>query len=242
MSARSHEERFGVVPEVDQEIYRRAGFGRPATWRPRSALLVVDALWGFIGTKDQDVFAAIEEYPTACGHAGWAALPRVSKALGAFRARGLPVVYVCAVPGASERYGSTTRVSRMPMGNRAYRIPEVISPEADELVIEKSKASAFFRTPLDIHLHRLGVQTVVVAGSTTSGCIRATVVDAFSHGFETIILEDGVWDRSSFSHAVSLFELSRKYASLATADAVAETLAGESAVGVPEGMPGEAPR
>lgn len=188
------------------------------------ALLIVDALWGFIGTKQQDVLDAIDEYPTACGRSGWAALPVVRQALETFRKLALPVVYICASSGGSEVYGSTTRARQKKMDDRAYQIPDTIRPEPGEVLIWKTKASAFFRTPLDVHLHRIGVRTVVIAGSTTSGCIRATVVDAFSLGFETIILEEGVWDRSQFSHAVSLFELSRKYASLATVAEVAEKL------------------
>ena len=83
-------------------------------------------------------------------------------------------------------------------------------------MVTKSKASGFFRTSLDVLLWRQRVDTVLIAGSTTCGCIRATAVDAHSLGFETIVLEDAVWDRSPFSHAVSLFELSMKYAAVTT--------------------------
>lgn len=216
----------GLIPERDQEIYRRAGFAREPIWDGRPALLIVDALWGFIGHRRVDVLEAIDEYPTACGEAGWDGLERTEEVLRFFREAELPVVHVCASPGADSVYGATTRSRRNPdtgTGTRAYEIPELIAPVPGEPVVAKSKASGFFRTPLDVLLRNRNVDTVLIAGSTTCGCIRATAVDAHSSGFETIVLSDAVWDRSPFSHAVSLYELSMKYASVVAVDeAIAE--------------------
>lgn len=136
-----------------------------------------------------------------------------------FRNADLLVVYVCADGGVKSLYGTTTRTRRPAaevQDSSAYGIPEQIAPAPGEAVITKSKASGFFRTSLDVLLWRRRVDTVLIAGSTTCGCIRATTVDAHSLGFETIVLEDAVWDRSQFSHAVSLFELSMKYAAVTT--------------------------
>jgi maleamate amidohydrolase len=214
----------GLIPERDQEIYRRAGFAREPNWDGMPALLIVDALWGFIGHRRVDVLEAINEYPTACGEPGWDGLERTEEVLRFFREAELPVVHVCASAGADSVYGATTRARRTPgTGTRAYEIPERIAPVPDEPVVYKSKASGFFRTPLDVLLRNRNVDTVLIAGSTTCGCIRATAVDAHSSGFETIVLSDAVWDRSPFSHAVSLYELSMKYASVVAVDeAIAE--------------------
>jgi nicotinamidase-related amidase len=214
----------GLIPERDQEIYRRAGFASEPSWDGSPALLIVDALWGFIGHRRVDVLEAISEYPTACGEAGWDGLERIEEALRFFREAELPVVHVCASAEANAVHGATTRARRKPgTGTRAYEIPEPITPAPGEPVVLKSKASGFFRTALDVVLRNRMVDTVLIAGSTTCGCIRATAVDAHSSGFETIVLADAVWDRSPFSHAVALFELSMKYASLVQVDeAVAE--------------------
>ncbi len=209
-----------VIPVSEREIYDKAGFGKSARWDGRPALVIVDALWSFIGHKAVDVLTAIEEYPTACGKSGWDGLEKIAVALDSFRSASLPVVHVCADGSLRDIYGATAR-TRDPVSlddPEAFEIPGMIAPLSGEPIVKKTKASGFFRTPLDILLRRANVDTVLLAGCTTSGCIRATAVDAHSLGFETILLEDAVWDRSSFSHAVSLFELSMKYASVATVD------------------------
>ncbi|NNN19345.1 MAG: isochorismatase family protein [Acidimicrobiaceae bacterium] len=205
-----------VVPDLDREIYSKAGFGKATNWNGRPALVIIDALWSFIGHESVDVLEAIEEYPTACGRSGWDGLEKIVVALDYFRSLCLPVIYVCADGSLRDVYGATTR-TRKPVSLKdtdAFAIPEMISPLEGEPIIKKTKASGFFRTPLDIMLRKIGVEIVVLAGCTTSGCIRASAVDSHSLGFETVLLEDAIWDRSSFSHAVSLFELSMKYASV----------------------------
>lgn len=214
-----------VVPEAEREIYASAGFGKSPRWDGAPALVIIDALWSFIGHQPVDVHEAIKEYPTACGLSEWQGVEKISEALKFFRGANFPVVYVCADGRLREIYGATTR-TRTPVAlndKDAFAIPDMIAPLPGEAVVYKTKASAFFRTPLDVLLHRAGVDTVMLAGSTTSGCIRASAVDAYSLGFETILLEDAIWDRSQFSHAVSLFDLSMKYASVAAvADACAQ--------------------
>lgn len=214
----------GIIPDADLAIYQQAGFSRQPRWDGRPALLVVDALWAFIGHQPVDVLEAIKEYPTACGKAGWDGLARIADALLFFRQAGLPVIYVCADGAGKSLYGATTRTRRGEgaADPSAYDIPEQIAPEAGEAVVMKTKASGFFRTSLDVLLWRNKIDTVLIAGATTCGCVRATTVDAHSLGFETIVLQDAVWDRSPFSHAVSLFELSMKYAAVTT---VEETVA-----------------
>jgi maleamate amidohydrolase len=210
----------GVIPDHDLKVYEQAGFSRQPCWDGTPALLIVDALWAFIGHQPVDVLEAIREYPTACGKVGWDGLERIAEVLRFFREAGLPVVYVCADGGLKSLYGATTRTRRGDgaADPSAYDIPERIKPAPGEPVVTKTKASGFFRTSLDVLLWRRKVDTVLIAGSTTCGCIRATTVDAHSLGFETIVLQDAVWDRSQFSHAVSLFELSMKYAAVTTVD------------------------
>ncbi|HEY1704430.1 MAG TPA: isochorismatase family protein [Trebonia sp.] len=215
----------GIIPEADLAIYERAGFSRQPSWEGRPTLLIVDALWGFIGHQPVDVLEAIKEYPTACGQAGWDGMARIAAAIAFFREAGLPVIYVCADGAGKSLYGATTRTRRgegaadpTAADPSAYGIPEQIAPEAGEAVVMKTKASGFFRTSLDVLLWRNKIDTVLIAGATTCGCVRATTVDAHSLGFETIVLQDAVWDRSPFSHAVSLFELSMKYAAVTTVE------------------------
>lgn len=206
----------GIVPEAEQEIYRAAQFGKSIKMGERPALIIIDVLWSFVGRR-VSTLEAIQEYPTACGRVGWEAMDRISWLMDRFRSVDLPIVHVRA-DGGQAVFGGTTKTSNRLRDDRAYAIPELVAPIPGEPVVIKSKASAFFRTPLDIYLRRMGVDTVLIAGSTTSGCIRASAVDAHSLGFATMVLEDGVFDRSQFSHAVSLFELQMKYAQILTVE------------------------
>jgi len=94
----------------------------------------------------------------------------------------------------------------------AHDIVDEISPLSSELVLRKTKPSAFHGTPLVSTLVYENVDTLLVIGCTTSGCVRATVVDAFSYGFSVMVVEDAVFDRAELSHAVNLFDMDFKYA------------------------------
>jgi len=102
------------------------------------------------------------------------------------------------------------RDSRM-RGPEAHEIADAVKPAAADIVITKSKPSAFFGTPLASMLTYLGVDTVVVTGMVTSGCVRATVIDAFSHNYRVIVPLQCVADRSPTSHQVNLFDIDMKY-------------------------------
>jgi maleamate amidohydrolase len=88
----------------------------------------------------------------------------------------------------------------------------MIAPGPRDIVIKKQKPSGFFGTSLASYLTLLGCDSVVIVGTTTSGCVRATVVDAFSHNYRVTLAEEGCFDRSEASHAVSLCDMHAKYA------------------------------
>jgi nicotinamidase-related amidase len=96
----------------------------------------------------------------------------------------------------------------------ASAIMDPLAPREDELVIDKARASAFFGTPIDAYLRRLGIDSLIVAGESTSGCVRATVVDAYSLGFDVMVVEEATFDRVSVSHKVNLFDMHHKYATV----------------------------
>lgn len=202
------------VPESERRIYERAGYGVGQPFGARPALLVVDVVESFTGSRPQDVRAAQEEYRTACGTAAWEALPRIRQLLDACRTAGLAVVFTKGDPVLKERCGGSTKAGAPGEARRLHTtgIPDLIAPREDEFVLEKTKASAFFASPLSVFLTQRGVDCLLVCGATTSGCVRATVVDAFSHGYRVFVVADCCFDRSAFSHAVSLFDLHQKYA------------------------------
>jgi len=93
-----------------------------------------------------------------------------------------------------------------------YGIKEELAPMPGDLVIHKERASAFFGTPLIAHLRQRGVESLVICGESTSGCVRASTVDAYSYAFHCVVVEECTYDRSLLSHKVNLFDLHHKYA------------------------------
>jgi maleamate amidohydrolase len=92
-----------------------------------------------------------------------------------------------------------------------YVIRPEFKPQQGDVVITKQRASVFYGTPLMAHLTQLGIQTLIVCGESTSGCVRATAVDAYSNGFHVVLVEECCFDRSELSHKVNLFDMHHKY-------------------------------
>ncbi len=105
-----------------------------------------------------------------------------------------------------------------------YEIYEAFKPEPGDLIIYKERASGFFGTPIVAHLTRMGIDSLIVCGESTSGCVRASVVDAYSYGFHVVVVEECCFDRSLLSHKVNLFDLHHKYADVMHLDEVKKHL------------------
>lgn len=208
-----------VLSERDREVYRAAGYGARAGGGSRPALLVIDVTYDFVGDKPEPILDSIKKFPNSCGEVGWHGMEYIRELLELCREQDVPIFYT---KGMDERSaitrGSWTwkNAKAMNKGELAERmgneIPDMIAPRAGELVIQKTKPSGFFGTPLSSYLIGLGVDTVLVTGTTTSGCVRATVIDAFSNNFRTIVVEEGVFDRGEVSHKINLFDMHSKYA------------------------------
>ena len=204
----------GIVSEADLEVYRAGGFGRPNGIGKRPALLVIDVQYRTVGSTPRPILEAIKEYPTACGEVGWRAVAKIAELIGVFRKRGLPVLYPCVAPKGEHDSGGfgTKAPGVLTIPARGYEFVKEIAPQKGDLVLPKAHASAFFGTALASYLVHLRADSVVVAGCTTSGCVRATAVDACQLTYPVLIPEECVYDRSSVSHAVNLFDLAAKYA------------------------------
>ena len=107
-----------------------------------------------------------------------------------------------------------------------YHIKEELAPMPGELVVYKERASGFFGTPLIAHLRKAGADSLIICGESTSGCVRASTVDAYSYGFHNVVVEECTYDRSMLSHKVNLFDLHHKYADVMHVDEVIEHLNG----------------
>lgn len=216
-----------IIPASDREIYEAAGYGRRTTHGTSPALLVIDVTYGFIGRERLPILESIARYPTSCGEAGWRALEPIRALIERFRAIDAPIYYTAGVTDSVVAHAGRWRDKHprtLEAPDDSQTIPDEIAPQPGDVLIRKAKPSAFFGTPLVSSLVDRGVDTVIVAGCTTSGCVRATVIDAFSYGFRTLIAEDGVFDRGAMSHAVNLFDMDQKYADVQTSSALLDYL------------------
>ena len=213
-----------LIPPEEQEIYKLAGFGTPGGFGRRPALLVIDVQYRTIGHQPRPIRDAIAEYPTSCGEIGWKAVAHIARLVGVFRQRNLPILYPHIAPKASYDAGAFAAKAPGVMGIPAagYEFVREVAPHSGDILIPKHQASAFFGTSLASYLVSLQVDSLVITGCTTSGCVRASVVDACSLNYKIAVPHDAVFDRSSVAHAVNLFDMSSKYANvMTTSDALA---------------------
>jgi nicotinamidase-related amidase len=187
--------------------------------------LLIDLYRWVFGDAPQPLLEAIETWPGSCGMAAWAALPSIQRLLALARELELPVVHMTGLdepdlPGWSEaahggvgRGGvGTSSGAALERRRRRYDIIDQVAPRPGEVVLRKTTPSAFNGTPLVHHLNSLGVETLIVGGESTSGCVRASVVDGCSYRFKVTVVEECVFDRHQATHALNLFDMHTKYA------------------------------
>jgi maleamate amidohydrolase len=193
----------------DLDIYEKQGFAGSIGMGTRPALVIVDFLVGF----------------TDPAHFGGgnilAAIAGTEKLLAFARAKTWPIAHTRVVyaDDGSDCGGFTRKVPalrRLTETSPLTQIVPELTPAPGELILRKRNASAFFGTELVGWLAARQVDTLVVAGCTTSGCVRATVIDSCSHNFRTIVALDGVGDRAAGPHEANLFDMKQKYADLMT--------------------------
>ncbi|MGI9335634.1 MAG: isochorismatase family protein [Gammaproteobacteria bacterium] len=187
------------------EQYRRKGFAAASGFGRHPALLIVDFINGFTDPS------------TALGGNFSHEIEVTRGLLARFRQQLWPVVYTTVA--YNEDYSDAGRfIEKVPAlsilvrGTQSVAVDDRIAPQAGEHVAEKQFASAFFGTDVAAYLQARGVDTVVITGCTTSGCVRASAVDAMQHGFYTVVVRDGVGDRAQTPHEANLFDMDAKYA------------------------------
>jgi len=177
----------------------------------KSALVVIDLYNLVYEGGDKPVSELIDQYPSSCGEHAFRAIEPTNKLIALFRNRELPVFFSTKDFVRSQRTGNATHRPRNLPKPADYEICPAIDFQPTDVLIKKLRASVFFETSLQEHLQRLGVGDLFVAGESTSGCVRASVVDAFSFGYRVCVVEDCVFDQNPVSHAVNLYDVQHKY-------------------------------
>jgi maleamate amidohydrolase len=202
--------------DIDTQ-YEEADFGASVGIGERPALLVIDLINAFTDPE------------TSLGSDVTEVVEHTSRLLDAFREHDLPRYFTTVA--FEDSYGDAGRfIEKVPalrelrLGTEAIAVDDRIEPVGDERVILKKYASAFFGTDLQTELTTHRVDTLVLTGVTTSGCVRATAVDSLQHGYRTIVPADAVGDRAEGPHRANLFDIDAKYGDVVTTDTVLDHL------------------
>jgi maleamate amidohydrolase len=206
---------------------RRRGFGE------KPALLLIDLYRWVFGDKPEPILEGMKKWPSSCGLEAWNAIPQIQKLLAKSRELGIPIVHTTGLDGAgvaprSQRRQTELEADKDPEARerfrRRYEIIDEVEPLQGEAVIRKASASAFWGTPLIGHLNSLHIDTIITCGESTSGCVRASVVDGSAYRFRMIVVEECVFDRHQATHAMNLFDMNQKYADVVALQGVLDYL------------------
>lgn len=221
-----------VLGDTDRTVFEAAGWGRRAGFGGRPAIVVIDVNYNFCGDNDDPVLESIKRWRYACGPEAWTrGVPAIVRILEAARRKRLPIIYTTNPRRQdgfdlgvwNDKSHRSTDVVDV-MGHRGNDIVDEVAPEEGDIFIEKRKPSAFFGTPLMSHLTNLKADSLILMGSTTSGCVRATAVDAISYDLKVTIPHEAAFDRSQLSHKVALMDVHMKYCDVTDTDDVVEYL------------------
>ncbi len=214
-----------IVDQATLDIY--ASYHREIFVGRNPAILAIDLYRKAYLGGNKPVTEVNKEFDGSCGENAWKALPPTQKLFAAARRAGVPIVYTTRHADTAGVH-STNR-KKVAETEDIYGIQPELAPEPGELVVYKERASAFFGTPLITHLRKLGAESLIICGESTSGCVRASTVDAYSFGFHNTLVEECTYDRSMLSHKVNLFDLHHKYADVMHVEDVVAHLDGMGA-------------
>ncbi len=220
----------------EQAIMAAAGYGKRCGWGIRPALLVVDATYGFCGRERKRILEAIVDQRRACGEDAWDALRQIVALIEQARHTKIPVIFSTMEDPSSPEYepGLWARKNRRggeklaeaPGGKGENEIVQEIRPISGEMVFSKNKPSLFAGTGLLPYLVAHRVDSLIICGGTTSGCVYATALDGFSNNFKVSVVADASFDRIQTAHWVFLLDIDYKYGDVVTCESTLDYLKG----------------
>ena len=218
-----------VLSGRDKQIYQKAGFGKRVGFGDKPALLIVDVTYTFVGDKPEPIMKSMERFPMSCGEEGWKAVDNTASLITLSREKNVPIVYATIANKALSklpyswcgRIGATSQT----LATSEYDdIVKEVAPTENDFIVYKIAPSMFFGTHAMSILVPLGVDTLICCGGTTSGCLRATVVDAATYGFKVVVPEECAFDRGEVTHKINLFDMHSKYATVVSVSEVIKYL------------------
>jgi maleamate amidohydrolase len=209
-----------ILTQRDKEVFALSGYGKRAGFGQRPAVLVIDVNYNFVGDKPEPILESVKRFRNSCGEEGWQGVQRIRELLSDARKKHLPTFYTTGHDdrtntvafGRWQAKNSRSTEDMTEEWDKGNHIVEEIAPQQGDIVVRKQKPSAFFGTPLISMLNEVHADSVLLTGTTTSGCVRASVIDAFSYNLKVSVIEDCVFDRGQASHKINLFDMAMKYA------------------------------
>ena len=223
----------------DRRVFGGAGYGARAGFGARPVVLVIDVNYNFVGDRPEPIEESIKRWRNSCGAEGWEAAGHIARLLEAARAKGLPVIYSTGVDSRDDGFDRGRWLDKNSRGKEDFAVHrengntiiQPIEPRPEDIVIAKSKPSVFFGTLLTSFLVDLQADSILACGTTTGGCVRATIIDGFSYNYRMAVVDECTFDRGQASHAINLFDMHQKYADVVPLD---ETL--EFVRSLPDGL------
>ncbi|AYD04860.1 isochorismatase family protein [Neorhizobium sp. NCHU2750] len=208
------------LTERDKAVFAASGYGARGGFGKRPALIIIDVNWAFCSEKPEPILEAIKRWRNSCGEDAWEAMPYLQALINKAREREIPVIYTTGIrrddnwdAGSWSWKNNRSKEDTLPPSNLdGNDIVADIAPGPRDIVVYKQKPSGFFGTNLASYLTLLGCDSVIMTGTTTSGCVRASVLDAFSLNYRVAVAEEACFDRSQASHAINLCDMNAKYA------------------------------
>lgn len=215
-----------LLTDVDQLVINKGGYGKKRGLGQKPLLVIIDVQHNYVG-EDKAIEEQLENWPSGGGEIAWNAIKKIKYLKEMANQLGIPTLYTRNVQKGTSSFDSfavkTSRDnSKYIDGRPETQIVKDIAPSEKDLVLDKSYASAFFGTPLISYLVKLGVDSLIIVGGSTSGCVRATSVDAVTRNFNVAVVEDGVYDRIQLSHKASLLDLWMKYCDVVKSEEIVE--------------------
>jgi maleamate amidohydrolase len=210
-----------ILSETDKQVVIKGGYGKGRGYGKKPLIVVIDVQYNYVG-DDKPILEQIDEWPSGGGENGWRAIENIQTLLTKARKNDIPVLYTRNVQKdiSFDSFSNKTDrdQSKYVEGHKGTMIVDEIAPKEGEMVLDKAYASAFYATPLVSWLVKLDVDTLIIVGGSSSGCVRATAVDAVSRNFNVAIVEECVYDRIQSSHKAALFDLWMKYCDVVSLD------------------------
>lgn len=213
-----------LLTETDRIVIEKGGYGQPRGFGTKPLLLVIDCQPNYVGA-DKPIAEQLDAWPSGGGEKAWASIRRIISLRDVARECGVPVIYTRNVQRQTLQFDGFAAKTRRDQtkyleGNPATELVPELNPLPTELVIPKAYASVFYGTPFQSYLVGLGIDTILIVGNSSSGCCRATAVDAVTRNYRVGCVEDCITDRIEASHKIAMLDIWMKYGDVVDSEAV----------------------